>query len=134
MEFAAYWGLARLLKSPSNPQNCRKNEKLGTSRDRKINANFFWTKVFRAPFGSWTSASWKSAPKSVFFSCSPGGGEKLFDPRASGPKGQECPQEIPFQKFMFMLFSLLLTRALLFSAPNSGMYQRTLLYYKSHGT
>ena len=40
------------------------------------------------------------------FSCGPGGGEKLFDPRASGRKGQECPREIWITKIMFMLFSL----------------------------
>ena len=32
--------------------------------------------------------SWTSAPESAF-SCGPGGGEKLFDPWASGRKGQE---------------------------------------------
>ena len=31
---------------------------------------------------------------------------KLFDPKASGRKGQECPQEIWTKKFMFMLFFL----------------------------
>ena len=40
----------------------------------------------------------------VHFFCGPGDGEKLFDPRASGRKGQECPQEILTKKFMFMLF------------------------------
>ena len=49
--------------------------------------------------------SWTSAPESAF-SCGPGGGEKLFDPWASGHKGQECPREIPTKKFMFMLFFL----------------------------
>ena len=34
----------------------------------------------------------------------PGGGEKLFDPRASRRKGQECQREIRTKKFMFMLF------------------------------
>ena len=38
--------------------------------------------------------------------CGPGDGEKLFDPRASGRKGQECPREIRTEKFMFMLFFL----------------------------
>ena len=38
--------------------------------------------------------------------CGPGGGEKLFDPWASGRKGQECPREIRTKKFMFMLFFL----------------------------
>ena len=47
--------------------------------------------------------SWTSAPKSAFF-CSPGGGEKLFDPGASGRKGQECLREIRTEKFMLMLF------------------------------
>ena len=45
---------------------------------------------------------WASAPKSAF-SCSPGDGEKLFDPRASGRYGQERLQEIPTKKFIFML-------------------------------
>ena len=42
----------------------------------------------------------------VRFFCGPGDGEKLFDPRASGRKGQECPREIQTKKFMFMLFFL----------------------------
>ena len=46
-----------------------------------------------------------SAPKTAF-SCGVGGGEKLFDPGASGRKGQECPREIRTKKFMFMLFFL----------------------------
>ena len=46
-----------------------------------------------------------SAPKSAF-SCGPGGGEKLFDPGASGRKGQECPREIRTKMFMFMLLFL----------------------------
>ena len=52
------------------------------------------------------------APKSTFF-CGPGDGEKLFDPKASGRKGQECPREIRTEKFMFMLFfsSLILSGA-----------------------
>ena len=49
--------------------------------------------------------SWTSAAKSAF-SCGPAGGEKLFDPAASGRKGQECPREIRTKKFMFMLFFL----------------------------
>ena len=40
----------------------------------------------------------------VRFPAAPGGGEKLFDPWASGRKGQECPREIRTKKFMFMLF------------------------------
>ena len=40
----------------------------------------------------------------VCVSCGPGGGEKLFDPWASGRKGQECLQETWTKKFMFMLF------------------------------
>ena len=47
--------------------------------------------------------SWTSAPKGAFF-CGPADGEKLFDPRASGRKGQECPQEIRTEKLMSMLF------------------------------
>ena len=44
-----------------------------------------------------------SAPKSAFF-CGPGDGEKLFDPRASGRKGQECAREIRTEESMVMLF------------------------------
>ena len=63
----------------------------------------FLYKVFPGPFGSWTSApkSWTSAPTSAFF-CGPGDGEKLFDPRASGRKGQERPREIRAKK-LFLL-------------------------------
>ena len=77
------------------------------SRDQKINANFFWTKFFKHPSGHGRPRrkTWTSAPKSVFF-CGPSDGEKLFDPGASGRKGQECPREIRTQKFMFMLFFL----------------------------
>ena len=73
--------------------------------DQKINANFFWTKFFKnhSGHGRPRRKSWTSAPKSAF-SCSPGEGEKLFDPGASGHKGQECPREIRTKKFMFMLF------------------------------
>ena len=76
-------------------------------RGQKINANFFWTKFFDNPSGHGRPRrkSWTSAPKSAF-SCGPGGGEKLFDPGASGRKGQECPREIRTKKFMFMLFFL----------------------------
>ena len=60
----------------------------------KNQRKLFLYKVFRQPFGSWTSA-----PKIVdvrtksAFSCGHGG-EKLFDPWAFGRKGQECPREI----------------------------------------
>ena len=74
-------------------------------RGQKINANFFCTKFFDNPSGHGRPRrkSWTSAPKSAF-SCGPAGGEKLFDPGASGRKGQECPREIRTKKFMFMLF------------------------------
>ena len=74
-------------------------------RSQKINANFFCTNFFDNPSGRGRPRrkSWTSAPKSAF-SCGPGGGEKLFDPWASGRKGQECPREIRTKKFMFMLF------------------------------
>ena len=76
---------------------------LAKIRGRKINANFFRTKFFGNPSGHGRprQKSWTSAPKSTF-SCSPGGGEKLFDPWAFGRKGQECPREIRTNKFMFM--------------------------------
>ena len=74
-------------------------------RGQKINANFFCTKFFENPSGHGRPRrkSWTSAPKSGF-SCGPGDGEKLFDPRPSGRKGQECPREFRTKKFMFMLF------------------------------
>ena len=74
---------------------------------KKINANFFRTKLFKNPSGHGRprQKSWTSAPKSAFF-CGPGDGEKLFDPGSSGRKGQECPREIRTKKFMFMLFFL----------------------------
>ena len=56
-EFGAYRGLARVLKSPSNPQNCRKKEKvLENCKDTKEYLNQRGTKIrvfwvlFRAPF------------------------------------------------------------------------------------
>ena len=66
---------------------------------------FFLYKVFENPseHGRPRRKSWTSAPKSAFF-CGLKDGEKLFDPRASWGKGQECPQEIRTEKFMFMLF------------------------------
>ena len=77
------------------------------SRGQKINANFLCTKFLENPSGHGRPRrkSWTSAPRSAFF-WGPGDGEKLFDPRASGRKGQECPREIRNKKFMFMLFSL----------------------------
>ena len=42
----------------------------------------------------------------VRFSAAPVMGKKLFDPTASGRKGQECPREIRTEKFMFVLFFL----------------------------
>ena len=83
------------------------------SRGQKINATCFCTKFCDNPsgHGRLRRKSWTSAPKSAF-SCSPGDGEKLFDPWASGRKGQECPREIWSKKFMFML---------LFSSLNQGM-------------
>ena len=74
---------------------------IGVKNQRKL----FCTKFFDNPSGHGRPRrkSWTSAPKSAF-SCGPGGGEKLFDPWASGRKGQECPLEIRTKKFMFMLF------------------------------
>ena len=69
----------------------------------KKSTQTFCTKFFNDPSGHGRPRrkSWTSAPKSAF-SCGPGGGEKLFDPWASGRKGQECLQEIRTKKFMFM--------------------------------
>ena len=66
--------------------------------------NIFLHKVFREPFGSWTSAPKivDVRTKKVGF-LRPRNGEKLFDPWASGREGRERPQEIWTQKFMFML-------------------------------
>ena len=78
----------------------------------------FCTKFLNNPSGHGRPRrkSWTSAPKSAF-SCGRGGGEKLFDPWAFGRKGQERPQEIRAKKFLFMLFFLPWTLALvLFSA------------------
>ena len=74
-------------------------------RGQTINANIFCTKFFENPSGHGRPhrKSWTSAPKSALF-CGPGDGEKLFDPGASGRKGQEFPREIRTKKFMFMLF------------------------------
>ena len=61
-------------------------------------------KVFRQPLGSWTSAENHGRPRlKVRFPAGPGGWEKLFDPWASGRKGQERPREIRTKNFMFML-------------------------------
>ena len=56
---------------------------------------FFLHKAFQEPFGSWTSAPkiMQVCAKSMFFCCS-ADGEKLFNPRTSRCKGQECPREI----------------------------------------
>ena len=69
----------------------------------KNQRKFFCTKFFDNPSGHGRPhrKSWTSAPKSAF-SCGPGGGEELFDPGASGRKGQECPREIRTKKFMFL--------------------------------
>ena len=82
-----------------------KSTRVGAKQQRKL---FFGTKFFENPsgHGRLRQKSWTSAPKSAFF-CGPGDGEKLFDPGASGRKGQECPREIRAKMFMFMLFFLL---------------------------
>ena len=56
----------------------------GIYRGQKINANFLCSKFFDNPSGHGRPRRklWTSTPKSAF-SCGPGGGEKLFDPRAS---------------------------------------------------
>ena len=83
---------------------------LENKRGQKINANFF-VQRFRQPFRSWTSAPKivdVRTKKCVFLR--PAGGEKLFDPWASGRKGQERLWEIRTKKFMFMLFFFPATR------------------------
>ena len=71
------------------------------------NAEFIVQNIFRETFGSWTSAPKivDIRTKSAFF-CGPGDGEKLFDPKASRRKGQECLRGIRTEKFMFTLFFL----------------------------
>ena len=86
-----------------DPVQCSPVRELGAKKQHKM----FWYKVFREPFGSWTSAPRivdVRTKKCVF--CSPGDGEKLFDPGASGRKGEEYPREIRTEKFMFILFVL----------------------------
>ena len=79
----------------------------------------FLYKVFRQPFGSWTSAPKivdVRTKKCVFLR--PKGGEKPFDPGASGRKGQECPREIRTKKLVcYAAFSSLTLRVLLDEAP-----------------
>ena len=86
---------------PQNPWKLKPVEPFkGPKNQRKL----FVYKVFRWPFGSWTSA-----PKIVdvrtknWVFLRPRDGEELFDPWASGRKGRERPQEIRTKKFMFML-------------------------------
>ena len=97
-------------------------------RGRKINANFFCTKFFDNPSGHGRPRrkSWTSAPKSAF-SCGPGGGEKHFDPWASGRKGQECPREIRTKKFMFMLFFVPWVFLLPFSCLSSSLAEGRII-------
>ena len=75
----------------------------GPKHQRKL----FCTEFFGYPsdYGCPCRKSWTSTSESVF-SCGPGDGEKLFDPWASGRKGQQCPQDIRTDKLMFMLFFL----------------------------
>ena len=76
---------------------------------RKSTQTFF--ESFPAPFGPWTSAPNRGRPhRKVCFPCGPGDNKKLFEPWASGRKGQECPREIRTEKFMFMLFSSLIKK------------------------
>ena len=67
--------------------------------------------------------SWTSAPKSAF-SCSPGGGEKLFDPWASGRQGQECPREIRTKSLCLCCFSSLTESLSLHSSSPSAPSNR----------
>ena len=73
------------------------------SRAHKINALSF------SSHGCLRGQSWMSSTRHALSSSS-GDGEKLFDPRASGRQGQECPQEIRTKIFLrlrcFFLSSL----------------------------
>ena len=75
-------------------------------RDQKNNADFFWTKFSRTLRVMDVPAENRGRPhQKVRFPTALVMGE-TFDPLASGCKGQECPQEIRTEKFMFMLFFL----------------------------
>ena len=99
--------LKNIFRTLENGHSIRHQSIPPLSAGQTINANFFCTKFFENSSGHARPRrkSWTSTPTSAFF-CGPGDGEKLFDPRASGRKGQECPREIRAEKFMFMPFSL----------------------------
>ena len=77
-------------------------ELLGT---RESTQTLYGQNLSRNPsgHGRLREKSWTPAQKRAF-SCGLGGGDKHFDPWASGRKGLECPQEIRTKKFMFMFF------------------------------
>ena len=130
-------------------------------RGQKINANFVCTKFFDNPSGHGhpRRKSWTSAPKSAF-SCGPGGGRNFLTPghpgvRVRNVRGKSGPESLCLCCFS-SLRSLVRTgvcrgfrnrprtfktakrrrkswkRALLFSAPNSGMHH-TLVQKRSEG-
>ena len=77
------------------------------NRGQTINANSFVQIFPRTLRVMDVRAENRGRPhQKVRFFCGLGDGEKLFDPGASGRKGQKCPWEIRTEKFMFMLFLL----------------------------
>ena len=67
--------------------------------------------------------SWTSAPRNAFF-CGQGDGEKLFDPGASGRKGQECPRKIGPKSLCLCCF---------FFPEFIGFFRRQMLLHENHG-
>ena len=94
--------------------------------EAKTSTHFLY-KFFDDPSGHGRphQRSWTSAPENAF-SCGTGGGDKLFDPWASGHKGQECPRELRTEKLMFVFFPLK-TKGLFYSLkPSSAAIIRAL--------
>ena len=91
-------------------------------RGQKINANVFVRSFQRTLRVLDVRAENRGRPhRKVRFFCGPGVGEKLFDPGASGRKGQECPREIRTEKFYVCPVFLSLTFV------DRGMIAATLL-------
>ena len=77
-------------------------------RDRKVNANFFCTKFFRQPFGSWTSTPKivDVRTKKCVFLRPRVVGRNFLTPGHPGARVRNVHGEIRSKKFMFMLFFL----------------------------
>ena len=62
--------------------------------------------MFREPFGAWTSApkiAVVRTKKKSFFSCGPGGGERLFEPLSIRAKGVDVREKLWPKTSKFML-------------------------------